>query len=422
LQHLPRRRRSLEADSARRTPLNQSATLPNNPDVAEKQTRPHSSHPPFLRGESMPAALANPSALAIDLTDVAKTYKGRRGGVQALRGITMQVYPGEIFGLLGPNGAGKSTLVKILMTVISPTRCKGTMLGRPVGHKETLARVGYLPEHHRFPEYLTGAQVLDFYAALAKVRRSERRKRAGELLELVGMSGWGAKKVKSYSKGMRQRIGIAQALMNEPDLIILDEPTDGVDPVGRRDIRNVLTELKSRGKTVFLNSHLLSELEMVCDRVAILVQGLVSSQGTIDELTERDKHYSIELAMPELQSTPEEIRALLPDTLVRPASQLTEGSSTPLTSTALARRIGYRAELASGQWIEIEKNHIRIGGDDALSIQPVIDALRERNAVIRAIRPQRPSLEDLFMRAVTDPNTGEVLAPGAAPTRKGARP
>src|SRR4051794_12746093 len=138
------------------------------------------------------------SALAIDLAHVAKTYKGK---VRALRGITMQVHRGEVFGLLGPNGAGKSTLVKILMTVIRPSRCEGSMLGRAVGHKETLGRVGYLPEHHRFPDYLTGAQVLDFYAAMAKVARPARRRRCAELLELVGMSDWAKKTVKSYSKG-----------------------------------------------------------------------------------------------------------------------------------------------------------------------------------------------------------------------------
>src|SRR3954468_8261966 len=267
--------------------------------------------------------------LALDLTHVAKTYKGRRGGVQALRGIAMQVHKGEIFGLLGPNGAGKSTLVKILMTVIKPSKCEGTMLGQRVGHKETLARIGYLPDHHRFPDSLTGAQVLDFYAALAKVPRADRRRRSGELLELVGMTDWGKTKVKSYSKGMRQRIGLAQALMNDPELVLLDEPTDGVDPVGRRDIRNLLAELKARGKTVFLNSHLLSELEMVCDRVAILVQGVVSSQGTLDELTEQDQCYIIELAMSELQSSPEEIRGLLPESLVRATPELTGGSHAP---------------------------------------------------------------------------------------------
>src|SRR6185503_4870394 len=190
----------------------------------------------------------------------------------------MRVHRGEIFGLLGPNGAGKSTLVKIMMTVIRPTHAEGTMLDHPIGHKPTLARVGYLPEHHRFPRYLTGRQTLEFFAALANVDARTRHKRAAELLETVGMSEWANKKVSQYSKGMMQRVGLAQALMNDPELVVLDEPTDGVDPVGRRDIRDVLLRLRDQGKTVFLNSHLLSELEMICDRVAILVQGSVAMQ------------------------------------------------------------------------------------------------------------------------------------------------
>ncbi|MBT8484794.1 MAG: ABC transporter ATP-binding protein, partial [Phycisphaerae bacterium] len=219
--------------------------------------------------------MTNNGSYAIDLHRVEKTYRGK---VRALRGIEMQVHRGEIFGLLGPNGAGKSTLVKIMMTVVRANRATGTILGRPIGHKPTLGRVGYLPEHHRMPPYLTGHQVLDFYAALAGVPRSERRPRARRLLGLVGMEEWADKKLGSYSKGMLQRLGLAQTLMNDPDLVVLDEPTDGVDPVGRRDIRDVLLELRGEGKTVFLNSHLLSELEMVCDRVAILVQGAVVEQ------------------------------------------------------------------------------------------------------------------------------------------------
>ncbi|MCK6476890.1 MAG: ABC transporter ATP-binding protein [Phycisphaerales bacterium] len=208
------------------------------------------------------------TSAAIDLSHVSKTY-GRK--VRALRDIAMHVARGEIFGLLGPNGAGKSTLVKILMTVIRPSRADGTMLGGRIGDKSVLRRVGYLPEHHRFPEYLTGRQVIEFYGAMAEVPRRERRRRSVELLELVGMKEWGDTKVKGYSKGMRQRVGIAQALVNDPELVVLDEPTDGVDPVGRRDIRAILSRLREQGRTVFLNSHLLSELEMVCDRVAILV-------------------------------------------------------------------------------------------------------------------------------------------------------
>jgi ABC-2 type transport system ATP-binding protein len=302
----------------------------------------------------------------------------------------MRVHRGEIFGLLGPNGAGKSTLVKILMTVISPTRCKGTMLGAPVGRKATLARVGYLPEHHKFADYLTGAQVLDFYGAMANVPRRERQRRGASLLETVGMSTWAGVRVRSYSKGMRQRIGIAQALINDPDLVLLDEPTDGVDPVGRRDIRNILLELKGRGKTVFLNSHLLSELEMVCDRVAILVQGIVSSQGTLDELTRDEQRYEIEVAPANGEEPPRIYERCLP---------------------SLAA--GGTQRLVTGEPMQIVNGALRISTVDAEKVQGVIDALRAGGATIRSVRPFRPSLEDLFMQAVTDPHTGEVLAPGA---------
>ena len=184
--------------------------------------------------------------LAIDLRDVAKTY-GRT--VRALRGIRMEVRPGEIFGLLGPNGAGKSTLVKIMMTVIRPSRAEGTLLGRPIGHKPTLARVGYLPEHHRIPPYLTSRQALESFASLAKVDRRTRNRRIAELLELVGMTSWADARIGTYSKGMQQRIALAQALVNDPDLIVLDEPTDGLDPVGRREVRHVLAATpRSRAK------------------------------------------------------------------------------------------------------------------------------------------------------------------------------
>jgi len=233
---------------------------------------------------------------AIDILNVSKTYRGR---VRALQDVTMRVERGEVFGLLGPNGAGKSTLVKILMTVIRASKVHGTMLGQKVGSKAALSRVGYLPEHHRFPEYLTGAQVLDFYAALGGVPRKLRKKRIGMLLELVDMTDWAKTRVKGYSKGMRQRIGIAQSLMNNPYLVLLDEPTDGVDPQGRREIRKILQRLKAQGTTVFLNSHLLSELEMVCDRVSILVQGRVAMQGTIDGLTHDQRRYEIHIVPPQ---------------------------------------------------------------------------------------------------------------------------
>ncbi len=377
------------------------------------------------------------SDFAIDLTHVAKTYRGK---VHALRGINMQVQRGAVFGLLGPNGAGKSTLVKIMMTVIRPNRCEGRILSFPVGSKATLAHIGYLPEHHKFPDYLTAAQALDFYGALSKVPRRVRRARGAELLELVGLKDWATKKVRGFSKGMRQRLGIANALMNDPDLVVLDEPTDGVDPVGRRDIRNVLLHLKSQGKTVFLNSHLLSELEMVCDHVAILVQGIVSAQGTMDELTADSRRFEIEVAPP-ADGAPEHTQRLLPAALSGVARfSLTSSIEAPRPSpippppsqpsgppsstggmtppVPISSALVTKGELAGGVPIFIEGGSMRIGTDDPVVIQPLIDALRARGYIIRSVRPVRASLEDLFMKAVTDPVTGLVLAPGAAPNGK----
>jgi ABC-2 type transport system ATP-binding protein len=267
------------------------------------------------------------------------------------------------------------------------------MLGRPIGHKRTLARVGYLPEHHRFSEYLTGAQVLDFYGALSEMPRGLRRRRAAQLLDVVGMTAWANKRVKSYSKGMRQRIGVAQALINDPELVLLDEPTDGVDPVGRRDIREILVRLRQHGTTVFVNSHLLSELELVCDRVAILVQGQVWSEGTIDELTRDQQRYEIEIAVEN-----GETRAVF------------EGALPSL-------RPGAAQRLGTGEPLAIEGGTLRVGTTDPGRVQGLIDALRAREVVIKSVRAVRPSLEDLFMRAVTDPTTGRVLAPGAGEGR-----
>jgi ABC-2 type transport system ATP-binding protein len=337
--------------------------------------------------------------LALDLSYVSKTYKGR---VHALQGIEMRVRRGEIFGLLGPNGAGKSTLVKILLTVIKPTRAEGTMLGQRVGHKPTLARVGYLPEHHRFPEYLTGGQVIDFYGALAQTPRAERRKRGAELLDLVGMTAWADKKVRGYSKGMRQRVGIAQALVNNPDLVVLDEPTDGVDPVGRRDIRNVVMRLRDEGRTVFINSHLLSELEMVSDRVAIMVQGKVAKFGTIQELTADRTYYEISVAA-EPNSSALAFQQVL---------GMNAGGAPAVTAI-----VPWTSHLPTPVTCVLKGTDLRLHTSDPEVVQPLIDALRARSLTIRQVRFIRPSLEDLFMEAVTDPTTGQALPPGAEDKR-----
>ncbi len=341
--------------------------------------------------------------LAIDLTDVAKVYKGR---VHALQGIGMQVRRGEIFGLLGPNGAGKSTLVKIMMTVVKPTRASGTILGQPVGHKATLGKIGYLPENHRFPRYLTGRQTLEFFGAMSNVERGTRKRRAGELLETVGMTSWADHRVSSYSKGMMQRIGVAQALINDPELVVLDEPTDGVDPVGRLEIRKVLGAMREQGRTVFVNSHLLSELELLCDRVAILVGGKVARQGTIDELTVASQRYEID------------IYGERPDTRAKIRSVLADGASvrwsTPPGNPTDA------GLMVDGTWIKLDGLTIVVGTIEAKGVQSLMDALRAAGLIIKRVQVMRQSLEELFIQAVGGVGGGH--AAGARLGNREARP
>jgi ABC-2 type transport system ATP-binding protein len=331
---------------------------------------------------------------AVDLRDVAKTYRRR---VEALRGIQMQVRTGEVFGLLGSNGAGKSTLVKIMMTVIRPNRAEGTILGRPIGHKGTLARVGYLPEHLRFPAYLTGRQTLEFFAAMSKVSRPVRKQRAMELLDLVGLKNWANAKVGTYSKGMRQRVGLAQALANDPDLLVLD-------PVGRREVREVLGRLRDQGKTIFLNSHMLSEVERICDRVAILASGRVIRQGTLAELTAGSEHFEIQLHGQLNADMHEAMRAVL-------ACELTPGVAASSVAAAsgpssiLPRETG---KLATGEAVEIDGNILRVSSGDPERIQPMIDGLRSRGQVILSVQRLTQSLEDYFVQTVSDsPSQGK---------------
>jgi len=305
-------------------------------------------------------ALTEMTNWAVDLIDVRKTYPKN---IQALGGVNIQVGRGEIFGLLGPNGAGKTTLVKIMMSVVRPTSALGTIMGRPIGHRGKLAKTGYLPENHRFPGYLTGLQLLDYYAALAKVPRPARRASAPKLLDQLGLSKWGETRIDKYSKGMMQRLGIAQALMNDPDLIVLDEPTDGLDPVGRRDVRQLLLELRRAGKTVFLNSHLLSELEMVCDRVAILVDGLVARQGTLSQLTEHTVEYRITFS----------------------------GDPQPIRSKLAALHATVDGDL------------VVLAGQDSAKVNAVIDLLRGQGLLIESVQPHRFSLEDILVEAMAAP-------------------
>ena len=226
----------------------------------------------------------------IDVQALQKTYHdgflGRRR-IEALKGVSFRVERGTIFGLLGPNGAGKTTLIKVLLGIVRKSGGTAALLGHPAGDRHGRRRVGYLPENHRIPRHHTANSALGYYGSLSGMSASEIQKRRPELLELVGLGDWGRSPVKKFSKGMLQRLGLAQALMHDPELLILDEPTDGVDPVGRSEMRATLQRLKAEGKTIFINSHLLQEIELVCDRVAILVKGEVRREGLVEEITRR---------------------------------------------------------------------------------------------------------------------------------------
>jgi len=311
-----------------------------------------------------------PSAIAT--LGLHKTYRSVFGtDIDALHPLDLTVEQGEIFGLLGPNGAGKTTLVKLLLGVAIPSGGEGRLLGRSIREPEAREVVGFLPESHRFPDYLTAAQVLDHYGRIAGVDPAERKRRIPDLLDRVRMGKWADTRVRKFSKGMMQRLGLAQALLGNPDLLFLDEPTDGVDPVGRREIRDLLLDISAEGTTIFLNSHLLSEVEQICTRVAILKEGRLARIGTIDELTTQDRVY-------ELRCTP------LPDTLDPDTAELFRALDTDAASGDAA--------LAA----------YRLAVHDRAHLNATLDTLREAGVELESVRPLRQSLEDFFVEVVAE--------------------
>jgi ABC-2 type transport system ATP-binding protein len=211
------------------------------------------------------------SVAAIETDQLRKEF----GDNIAVEGLTLQVAQGEVFGFLGPNGAGKTTSIKMLLGLVAPTSGKASLLGAPIGDRPTLARIGFLPEHFRFQDWLTAGEFLKLHGELLGLEGQALKARQDELLERVGLAPFRNKQLRTFSKGMLQRIGLAQALLNHPALVFLDEPTSGLDPVGRRLVRDVIHELRNEGTCVFLNSHLLSEIEVTCDRVAFIRHGEV---------------------------------------------------------------------------------------------------------------------------------------------------
>ncbi len=303
---------------------------------------------------------------AITAEALTKTYTdfvNRNLSVTALSDVTISVARGEIFGLLGRNGAGKTTFIKILLGLVHPTSGRASILGKDLSNARVRERVGFLPENHRFPNYLTGAQTMSLFGGLYAMSASRIRSRTQELLKLVGMEQWAAMKVRKYSKGMMQRLGLAQALINNPDVIFLDEPTDGVDPVGRKEIRDVLKQLKAEGKTIFLNSHLLSEVEMISDRVAILDKGSLLKVGTVAEFTTADASYEIGFAH--------------------------------LLSEAF-----YHEAAATVLKFSVEKSTIFAEVKDSAELNHLIDLMRKHAIEITHIAKKRTSLEDSFISLI----------------------
>lgn len=239
--------------------------------------------------------------MIIETFGLTKTYDGQGG----CRDVTISVASGHVFGLLGPNGAGKSTLVKTLVGLLHPTSGKALVLGKPLGSKDSRRQVGFLPEQFRYQEWLSGRELLVLHGQLYGMSQEEIGRRIPEVLDIVGLAGAEKKKVGSYSKGMQQRIGMACALMNRPQLLFLDEPTSALDPLGRREVRKIILNLKAEGTTVFLNSHLLGEVEMVCDQVGIISKGRLVAEGALRDLLARKLEVRLEIGnlTPELQES-----------------------------------------------------------------------------------------------------------------------
>jgi len=286
----------------------------------------------------------------ISSDSLSKTYKnglGRRNEIKALDAVTLSIESGQIFALLGPNGAGKTTFIKLLLSIAHPSFGGATVLGRPIPNVEVRRRIGYLPENHRYPGYLSGTEVLTYFGRLARVPYDVLRERIPQLMEIVGLSARKDHKVKTYSKGMLQRLGLAQALINDPDLIFLDEPTEGVDPVGRKEIRDVLQSLSRQGKTLFLNSHILSEVELISDRLAILDRGKLVREGTVEEFTSAESQVEIRLTA----EPPEAFSHAAAATLMRleyAAHSLTAHISTPAELNRLIDLLrAYQCEIVS---------------------------------------------------------------------------
>lgn len=313
---------------------------------------------------------------AIETRGLTKVYRSGWFGtpIKALESLDLRVEPGEIFGFLGANGAGKTTTIKLLLRLAFPTAGEAYLLGHRIPHTPTRARIGYLPENPYFYDYATPEELLNLYADVFGISRDLREKRIGETLERVRMTKWRKTPLRNFSKGMVQRVGVAQSLLNDPDLLLLDEPTSGLDPVGRAEMRDLILDLREQGKTIFLNSHLLSEIETICDRVAILRRGELARQGTLAEL----------LAMNGYEVVAENVP---PD---------------------LAEKLE-----AAGHQVQAAGEATTVLLKDQREIRPVVEGIFAAQADLIRVAPRRERLEDLFLQIEGEGTTRIDSGPGA---------
>lgn len=284
------------------------------------------------------------------------------GDNAAVRGLTLTVQQGEVFGFLGPNGAGKTTSIKMLLGLVAPTSGAAHLLGAPLGDRLTRARIGFLPEHFRFHDWLTAQEFMTLHGELYGMTAPALRQRSAALLERVGLTPFRHKQLRTFSKGMLQRIGLAQALLNEPALVFLDEPTSGLDPVGRRLVRDIIGDLRRAGTTVFLNSHLLSEIEITCDRVAFIKHGEVLRVSALKSLVAGETSVTLR------------------------ARGLTDAIVAGLS--------------AWGQEIRVDGEQVTLAVSDDQALPQIAHYLVTQGADLYALTPQRLSLEDLFIQVV----------------------
>jgi ABC-2 type transport system ATP-binding protein len=296
----------------------------------------------------------------IQTNSLTKTYNGKGG----ISDVTLSVGEGIVYGFLGPNGSGKSTFVRTLLGLLQPTSGEGYILGEPIGTTKSREKVGYLPELFRYPDWLTGKQLLESHAELCKIPVRKRRKRIEEVVELVGMTGRENGRISGFSKGMSQRIGLACAILNDPKVVFLDEPTSALDPIGRKDVRDLIAFLRDQGKTVFLNSHLLYEVESVCDHVSIVHQGEMIVQGPWRELMKVESQVEVVTDQP--------IGAPLPSFVTHYQKVKEEETRT---------RWGIQLENES-------------------DIPRIINYLSSNQIAIYEVKPVTPHLEDVFMHWV----------------------